>query len=61
MPARHRQAGADRDLARDVPAGRAFRVGAAHDHVLDLGRVDLGALDRVADHVPAQRGAVVSC
>jgi hypothetical protein len=39
------QPGAQRDLARDVGAGGAFGVGAAHQHVLDLGRVDAGALD----------------
>ena len=33
-------AGANRDLPRDVAAGRAFRVGAAHDHVFDLGRIE---------------------
>ena len=35
---RDRTAGAQRDLARDVAAGRAFGDGAAHDHVVDLGR-----------------------
>ena len=33
-----------RDLARDVGAGGAFGVGAAHDHVFDGGGVDAGAL-----------------
>src|SRR5207237_8452755 len=34
---RHRTSGANRDLPRDVAAGGAFRVRAAHDHVVDLG------------------------
>jgi hypothetical protein len=37
-------AGGQRDLARDVHAGGAFGVGAAHDHVFHLGGVDAGAL-----------------
>ena len=40
------QTGAQRDLARDVGAGGAFGIGAAHDDVVDLGGVDAGALDR---------------
>ena len=35
---RDRQAGAQRNLARDVAAGGAFRGGAAHDHVVVSGR-----------------------
>ena len=46
MPGTSPAAGADRDLPRDVlpvaPSGRR----AAHDHVFDLGRVELRALDR---------------
>ena len=40
----HRHAGTQGDLAGDIRAGRAFRIGAAHDHILDFGGVDLGAL-----------------
>ena len=47
-----------RDLPRDVAAGRAFRVGAAHDDVLDLARIEPRALDRVPQRVAAHRGAV---
>ena len=43
-----RQAGLQRDLARDVGAGGAFGVGAAHEHVLDRAGVDAGALRRRA-------------
>src|SRR5688572_25553856 len=58
--ARHadRAAGADRDLARDVPAGRALGVGAADDHVFDLVGVDLGALERGVHYVAAHLRAV---
>jgi hypothetical protein len=55
---RHRQARADRDLARDVAAGRALGRGAAHDHVLDFLRLDPGALERGVHHVAAHLGAV---
>ena len=55
---RHRQAGADGALAGDVAAGRAFGIGAAHHHVLDVARIDAGALDGVGDHMPAHVGAV---
>ena len=51
-------AGAQRDLARDVAAGRALGRRAAHDHVVDLGRRDAGALHRGLDRVAAQRRAV---
>ena len=56
--ARHgdRAAGAQRDLARDVPAGRAFGQRAAHEHVVDLGRRELRARDRV----PRRRGRPAS-
>jgi hypothetical protein len=33
-------------------------MGAAEDHVLDLGRIDSGASDRVADRVAAELGPV---
>ena len=51
-------AGAQRDLARNVPAGRAFGQRAAHEHVLDLFRRELRARDRVRDGVAAQRRAM---
>ena len=53
-----RQVGHQRDLARDVGAGGAFGVGAAHEHVFDRRRVDAGALHGVLDGMAAQRGAV---
>ena len=53
-----RAAGAQCDLACDVHAGRAFWIGAAHQHVLDFGRVDAGARDGVLHAVRAERGAV---
>jgi hypothetical protein len=55
---RDRQARAQRDLARDVAAGGALRSRATHDDVVDLGRVDAGALDRGLDRVAAERRAV---
>src|SRR4051812_26442707 len=55
---RHWAACADRDLAGNVPAGRAFGIGAADDHVLDLVGVDLGALQRAVHHVAAHLGAM---
>ena len=53
-----RTTGADSDLARDVAAGCALRVGAPHDHVVELARVDPGAPDRVFHDVAAHLGAV---
>ena len=53
-----RQAGADRRLAGDVAAGGALRQRAAENDVLDLARLDAGALDRVADDMAAEVGAV---
>ena len=47
-----RAAGAHRDLARDVAAGRALRIGAAHDHVFDLAGIEL----RRARPPPSPRG-----
>ena len=45
MPARrHRQARAQRGLARDVLAGGALRQRAADDHVLDLAGLEPRAL-----------------
>ena len=41
-------------LAPVAPSGG----GAAHEHVLDFGRVDPGALDGVPDHVAAHGGAM---
>ena len=37
------------DVAADVVSGGAFWQAAAEDHVLDLGRIDAGAFDRVLD------------
>ncbi len=53
-----RQPGTQGDLARDVGASGAFGVGAAHDHVVDFGRIDAGALDGGLDREAAQRGAM---
>ena len=52
------QVGPESGLAGDVAAGRAFGIGAAHDHVLDFGRIELGALDGGLHHVSAHRRAV---
>ena len=53
-----RQAGAQGGLARDVAAGGAFLPSAAEHHVVDrIGR-HAGPLQRGADHVRAERGAV---
>ena len=58
--ARHtvRHASTQSGLTSDVPAGRAFGVGAAHEHVIDLSGVDARALDRVLNGVAAERRAV---
>ena len=53
-----RQPGADRRLAGDVAAGGALRQRAAENDVLDLGRLDARALDRAADDMAAEVGAV---
>ena len=53
-----RQAGAQRDLARDVAAGGALGQRAAHEHVVDRARVDAGALDGGFHRMAAQLGAV---
>ena len=55
---RGRQAGTQRGLARDIPAGRTFGVGAAHQHIFDRAGVDAGTLHRGLDGKAAQRGAV---
>src|SRR5437868_4358684 len=55
---RDRQAGAQRDLACDVAAGRAFGRGAAHQHVVDERTFDAGALDGRLDGMAAQGCAV---
>ena len=47
----HGTSGAQRDLARDVEAGGAFGIGAAHEHVFDRGRIELRAFHGVFDHV----------
>ena len=49
------QAGAQRGLARDVGPARALLQGRAHDHVLDLGRIDAGARDGMSDRMGAER------
>ena len=51
-------AGHQRDLAADVHAGGAFGVGAAHDDVVDGGKVDAGTFNGVLDRVAAERGAM---
>ncbi len=51
---RHGQPGLQRALARDIHAGVALRVAAAHNDVFDLGRIDTGASDGVADDVGAE-------
>ena len=52
------QTGAQGGLAGNVGAGRALRVGAAHDDVVYLGALDAGAFDRVFNRMAAQRGTV---
>lgn len=54
----HRQAGAQQRLAGDVAAGGALLHRRAHHHVLDLLRVDTGALHRVLDGVAEQCGTL---
>src|SRR5262249_18554633 len=53
-----RQPGAQRDLARDIAAGRAFRIRATHDHVFDARRVEPRALDDGLRYVAAECRAV---
>jgi tetratricopeptide (TPR) repeat protein len=48
------QAGGQGGLPRDIGAGRALLEGGAHDHVLNLGRIDARTGHRVADGVTAQ-------
>src|SRR5262249_5058659 len=55
---RHREAGTEQRLARDVAAGRALLQSRAHHHVLDLLRVDIGTLHRLADGVAEQGRAL---
>ena len=55
---RHGKPGAKRNRASDVAAGRALAEGRAHDHILDLGRVNAGACHRVLHGVSAQSGAI---
>jgi hypothetical protein len=55
---RDREPRAQRDLPCDVAAGRALGSRAAHDDVVDLGGVELGALDRRLDGVAAERRSV---
>ncbi|MNQ86867.1 hypothetical protein D3C85_1020720 [compost metagenome] len=49
-----RQSGAQRRLAGDVAPGRAFRVAAAQDHILDAVRIDARALHGGPDGVRGQ-------
>ena len=55
---RHRTAGAQRDLARDVPAGCTLRQRAADENVVDLLGREPGARDRVLHGVTAERRAM---
>src|SRR6185436_3382763 len=55
---RDRHARAQRNLARDILAGGAFGIRATHDDVLDLGRLELRALEYRFDDVPAHGGAM---
>ena len=48
------QAGGQRYLTGDVGRGGALLQGRAHDHVLDFGRIDARALDRMAHRMGAQ-------
>jgi hypothetical protein len=52
------QASGQGALAGNVPARGTFRVGAAHQHIFNLGGIDAGALHGMADGVTAQRRAV---
>jgi hypothetical protein len=54
----HGHAGADRREPRDVAAGGFLGRRTAEHHVLDLARLDSGALDRVPDHMAAQGRAM---
>ena len=55
---RDRQAGTNGRLACDVVAGCAFRHRAAQDHILDVFGLHASAVDRMFDHVAAERGTV---
>ncbi len=50
-----RKAGAQRALAGDVAAGRALLQRRAHHDVVDLGAVDMGAVQRLGDGMSAER------
>ena len=50
--------GHERDLARDVGAGRTLGIGATDDDILDFGGVNTGARNRVLDRVAAECGAM---
>src|SRR4030095_15999037 len=54
----HREAGAQRGLARDVLTGGALGERAAQDHVLHLAGRDARALHGAGDHVAGEGGAV---
>ena len=54
----HRQAAANRRLARNVVAGGAFRVSAADDDIFDFLRFDTGALNGMFDDMATELGAV---
>src|SRR5262249_43481625 len=52
------EAGRDRRLTGDVTAGRTARHGRTEEHVIDLGRIELGALKGGLDDVRTHRSAV---
>jgi hypothetical protein len=54
---RDRKTGAQGGLAGNVTSGGALLHGGAHHHVLDLRRIDAGALDRMLNGVAEQRRA----
>ena len=55
MQAPDRATARQRDLARDVPAGRAFRAARSHHDVVDTRPARAGALERMLHGVPAER------
>jgi hypothetical protein len=55
---RLRHASTQRGLTGNVEALRALLQRGAHDNVIDLGRIDAGALDGVGDGMAAQRLAL---
>ena len=55
---RDRQACLQRDLARDIAAGGAFRRGATHDDVVHVSAINAGAQHGVLHGMAAQGGAM---